>query len=380
VEDSFRLGRIAGISVGVNWSLLVVFWLITWALAGARFPDQYPDEATAAYWVAAAATALLFYASLLAHEMAHALVARAKGVHVEGITLWLFGGVAKLDRDATTPEDELRITGVGPLVSLGAAAVFFAVSLALDAVGVPDLAVGAFRWLALINVILAVFNLIPAAPLDGGRILRALLWRRWDDRVRAAVVSSRAGRVFGYVLIGLGLLEFAAGAGLGGLWFVFLGWFLLNAARAEEQHVLLRGALDGVKVRDVMTPHPHVAPDWMPVDEFLEEHLWRHRFSAFPVRDLDGKLTGLVTLARLKTVRSDRRSEVTVREIACPLGEVASAAPDEPLLDLLPRLSECTDGRALVFSDGELVGIVSPTDVNRALTFASLRSSPERAV
>lgn len=375
MEETVRLGRIAGIPIGVNWSLVVVFWLITWALAGARFPLEHPGYSTAAYWAAAAATAVLFYASLLAHELSHALVARSKGVQVHGITLWLFGGVAKLDREASSPEAELRIAAVGPLTSIAAGAVFGTVALMLNAIGASPLAVGAFLWLALINGILAVFNLVPAAPLDGGRILRALLWRRWDDGIRASVAASRSGRGFGFLLIAFGLLQFAAGAGLAGLWLVFLGWFLLNAARAEESHVLMRGALAGVAVRDVMTASPTVAPDYLTVEDFLEEHVLRNRFSAFPLESLSGGLTGLVTLQRLKSVAREDRPSARVRDVACPIDEVPTASPAEPLLDLLNRMSDCADGRALVMEGDRLVGIVSPSDVARALDVASLRPS-----
>ena len=372
MEESLRLGRVAGIPVGINWSLLAVFWLITWSLAAGRLPDRLPGHAAGSYWAVATVTALLFYVSLLAHETGHAVVARRHGLAVEGITLWLFGGVTRLRGEALTPQAELRIAGVGPLVSLGAACVFAGAAVVTDVVGAGELVGAGFAWLAVINVLLAVFNLVPAAPLDGGRILRAWLWQRHGDRVRASVTAARSGRVFGYVLIGVGLMEFAAGAGIGGLWFMFLGWFLLNAARAEETHVLLRGALAGVCARDVMTREPHVAPDWVTVDEFIEEHALRNRFSAFPVVDVGGRLTGLVTLTRIKEVPPERRSSVRVGDVARPLEEVVTAAPAEPLVDLLARLPRDSDGRALVFDDGQLVGIVTPTDVARAVEWAAL--------
>lgn len=372
MEENVRLGRIAGIPVGINWSLLVIFWLITWGLADGRFPDQFPGHAAGSYWVAAVATALLFYGSLLAHELGHALVARRHGVAVDGITLWLFGGVARLTGEAASPRAEMRIAGVGPVVSLAVASAAGVTAVALDAVGAAELVVGSVAWLATINVILAVFNLAPAAPLDGGRILRAWLWQRHGDRVRASVASARSGRVFGYLLIGLGLVDFAVGAGIGGLWFVFLGWFLLDAARAEETHVLLRGALAGVRVRDVMTREPHPTPDWLTLDAFLEEHALRNRFSTFPAVDVDGRLTGLVTLTRIKAVPPERWRDTYVRDIARPLAELPTADPDEPMVELLGRLSGDPDGRALVVADGTLVGIISPTDVARAVEWTTL--------
>ncbi len=373
MRETLRLGRIAGIPVGMHWSLLVVFWLITLGLAAGRFPQRFPGYVGGWYWTAAVAAALLFYASLLAHETGHALVARSHGMKVEGITLWLFGGVAKLRSEAVTPQAELQIAGVGPLISIGAAAVFALGAVLTNFIGAPELLVGSLAWLAVINAILAAFNLAPAAPLDGGRILRAWLWARHGDRVRAAVTASRAGRVLGFALTGLGLVDFAAGAGFGGLWFVFLGWFLLSAARAEESQVLLREALQGLTVRDVMTPDPSVVPDWLTVEAFIEEHVFRNRFSAFPVVDIDDDLVGLVTLARVKSVPAERRRQTLVRDVACPPADVPTATPDEMLLDVLASLPEDSDGRALVLDDGRLVGIMSPTDIARAAERAALR-------
>lgn len=372
MEESFRLGRIAGIPVGINWSVLLIAWLLSWSLASHRFPTSYPGHTPGAYWTAGVVAAVVFLASLLAHELGHALVARRYGVRVDGITLWLFGGVAKLGGEAATPRAELRIAAVGPAVSVGLAALFGAVALALDGFGAPALIVGSAVWLATINVILAVFNMVPAAPLDGGRVLRAYLWRRSGDRLKATVAAANAGRVFGFVLIGLGVVEFAAGAGLGGLWFVFLGWFLLNAAKAEQTHAILRGALAGVRVRDLMTRDPIVAPDHLTVGEFLEAYVMRHRWSAFPVTGHDGAITGLVTLAHLKAVPSDRRDVVHVHDIACPIAQVTVADPDDSITDVLERLGTCKEGRVLVFSAGELVGIVSPTDVMRMVEVATL--------
>ncbi len=374
MDDSIRLGRIAGIPVGLNWSVLVILWLITWSLAAHRFPQEFAGHSPSAYWTTALVTAVLFFASLLAHELGHALVARRKGVRVEGITLWLFGGVAKLSGEASTPGAELRIALVGPAVSIGAGMVFGLVAIALDTAGAAELVVGAAAWLALINVVLAVFNLIPAAPLDGGRVLKAVLWHRHGDRLRATVTAARAGRGFGYALIALGVFEFAAGGGLGGIWFVFLGWFLLHAARAEELDSTMRGALDGVRVRDVMSPDPVSAPGWLTVQAFLDEYVLRHRWSAFPLEDRDGRLIGLVTMDRLKRVPPPQRAAVRVVDIACPIDQVPSALPDEPLLDLVQRMAGSTDRRALVFDAGQLVGIVTPTDLSRALERATLRA------
>ncbi len=376
MEESFRIGTVAGIRVGANWSLLVVFWLISLGLADGRFPDEAPGYEPNVYWAAALTTAALFYAGLLAHELSHAVVARRAGVCVEGITLWLFGGMTKVRADTQSPTVELRVAVAGPLVSLAAAAGMAAVALLADASRAPALVVTMASWLAHINLILAAFNLIPAAPLDGGRVLRSLLWRRHGDQLRATVTAARAGRAFGYLLVAAGLVAFAAGAGIGGLWSLFLGWFLIMAARAEEADATLRGALAGVTVGDVMTADPVVAPGWLTLDAFLDEYVLRHRFSAFPIESFDGRLDGLVTLARLKQVPADERSVVRARHVACPMEEVPTASPDEPLVALLRRMGGRSEGRALVMDGDRLVGILTPTDVARAIEVATLGPRP----
>jgi len=378
VNDSIHLGRLAGIRIGAHWSLLVVFALIAWSLAAGQLPGEVPHQPTAAYWAVALVTAILFFASLLAHEMGHALVARRLGLEIEGITLWLFGGVARLRADAGGPGGELRIAVVGPLVSLALAALFWGISAALGAAGAPALLAAAAGWLAVINALLGAFNLLPAFPLDGGRVLRALLWSRWGNLRRATVAAARAGRAMAYVLIGLGIVFVFAGAVFNGIWFVFLGWFLLGAAGAEEQAVVLRDTLAGVRVGDVMSRDPVLAPGWITVDELIRSYVMQHPHSTYPIRSFEGEVDGLATLARLKQVPADRRAATRVSDVAYPLADVVRVSSSDPLADLVPRLGQSAGGRALVFDDGHLVGIVSPIDVARAMSVGDLRAAPAR--
>ena len=370
--EGIRLGRVAGFPVAVNWSVLVILWLFTWSLASYSLPGAAPGHSMATYWLAGFIGALLLLGSLLAHELAHALTARRAGLAVTGLTLWLFGGVASLRGEAKTPGADFRIAAVGPATSLVLAAAFAGIGTTLDVFGLAGLPVSVVWWLAGTNLLLGVFNLLPGAPLDGGRILRAYLWRRHGDRVRAALGATRAGQVVAFVLIGLGLLEFLAGGGLSGLWLVFLGWFLLSAARMEETEVTTRQRLVGVRVGDVMSLDPRAAPSWLTVEEFIQRYVWGDRHSAYPVTGPDGTVEGLVTLAQLRGVPAEDRIHIRVRDVMIPLTAVPTATPDEPLYQVMERLTPRTGGRALVLDAGRLVGMVTSADIVRAIEVSGL--------
>ncbi|MET8836017.1 site-2 protease family protein [Micromonospora sp. NPDC004540] len=372
MRASFRLGRIAGVPVGVNWSVLVIFVLIAWALSASQFPRAYPGHSAVAYVAAGLAAAVVFFLGLLAHEVAHAVVAKRNGIEVEGITLWLFGGVSELKGEARDPGAELRIAGVGPLVSLIIGLFFGAIAVLLALTGAHGLLLGSLSWLAGINVLLAIFNVLPAAPLDGGRLLRAAVWKATGDRTKASVVAARAGWVLGALLIGLGLWQFLIGSGVGGLWLALIGWFLIGAAGMEERQARMGSALRGIRVGEVMTPQPQTASGEMTVADFVDHYLFAYRHSALPLTE-EGRPIGLVTLDRVRGIPADRRASTTLAEVSCRADELVLANPDEQLNDLLPRLSQCADGRALVVTDQRLVGIVSPSDISRAVQRGSMR-------
>jgi Zn-dependent protease len=238
MNESVYLGRIGGVRIGANWSLFPVFFLIAWSLAVALLPAAAPGFTRWGYWVFALLTTVAYYACLVAHELSHAFVAQRHGVSVKAIVLWLFGGVAQLERDTPDARSELRVAAAGPATSLGIAALSAALAWLMGSVGASSLIVAAVWWLAAINALLAVFNLLPAFPLDGGRILRAILWRRWSDRIRATAAAAKVGLLVGYGLIAVGILEFLAGGGaLGGIWLALIGWFLTGAARDQRERV-----------------------------------------------------------------------------------------------------------------------------------------------
>jgi Zn-dependent protease len=375
MRQTIRLGRIAGVQVGLNGGALVIVVLLAAGLAFGRLPMVDPGRGVLVYLLAGLVAAVLFLASILAHELAHATVARANGVQVDAITLWLLGGVAELRGEPRTPRAEFAIAVVGPLMSALVGGLFIALDYALAAVGASRLVVSVAGYLAITNLALAVFNLIPAAPLDGGRVLRAAVWRWTGDRLRASIVASRAGRIFGLLLIAAGVAQvLLVRNGFGGLWYVLLGWFIVQAAAAEEERAKLSRQLHGVRVADVMSPRPIVADPTMPVARFIEEVAMGPRHSTYPLVDPNGRLTGLVTLNRIRAVPPELRPARTLADIACPPDQVPMARPDEPLVDLLSRMGGCADGRAVVLDDARrVIGVVSPRDISAAMAMADLR-------
>ncbi|WP_030607567.1 site-2 protease family protein [Streptomyces sclerotialus] len=375
MKGTLTLGRIAGVRVGVHWSVLVILVLVTLALAQGRLPGNHPGHSAAAYWGLALGTAVVFLASLLAHELAHAVVARRNHVKVEDITLWMLGGVARLRDEASSPRAELRIAGVGPLTSAVLGALFVGLFLWLDRLPVPQLLTEAVGWLAAVNILLAVFNSLPAAPLDGGRLLRAFLWWRSGDRLKAALGASAAGRFVGWLLVLLGFASVLLGGDLSGLWLALIGWFMIVTATAEGQQAQFRSTLSGVPVRQVMTPHPATVPATATVEDFLA-HLptdyYRHTaFPVMPSAGVDGAPVGLVSVTQIDRTPADRRATTTLGDIMSPLADVTTALPDTPVVKLIPLLESGAGRRALVISPttGSLVGIVSRSDINRAVSW-----------
>jgi Zn-dependent protease len=367
-RSSIRLGRIFGIPVGLDWSLLVIAGLLTVSLAADRFPAEFPGEPTGAYWVVGLATAAVFFASVLAHELAHSVVARRHGVRVDGITLWMLGGVAKLGGESPTPRAELLISAAGPGTSVALAGLFAAGAIALGGLGAPELLASALGWLAVINAILAAFNLIPAAPLDGGRILASLLWFHHHDRHRAVATAAHVGVGFGWVLVGAGGVGWLAGLGFGGLWTALIGWFVISAARAEGEMARSRMTFGDVRVRDVMTPNPPRARGWLTVEEFLREDAPRLHDPVVVVERFDGDIAGLANVEQLRAVPPFEATGRRVLDYTVQLRMIRTAEPDDKLSDVAARPARGPSQSILVFDDDRVAGIVTPADLERART------------
>lgn len=360
----FRIGSVLGFEIRIDHSWFVIFFLVLWSLSAGFFPGELPDRSEAVYLAMGSVATLLFFASLLAHELSHSVVARAKGIEVEGITLFIFGGMARTRLESEDPVDELLIAGVGPVMSLALGALFFVVSWGATRLGWPPEATRVADYLAFINVLLAVFNLLPGFPLDGGRLFRAAAWKVTGDLTRATRWATTGGRWLGYALMGFGFLQTLAGAPVGGLWLVFIGWFLRGAAGMSYQQHLFREALDGVKVRELMSTNPEAVRPDLTVQDLVDDHLLRGRYQSFPVID-DGRLRGLVTLDEVKRARREDWPKLRVSDVMLGADRVAVVSPDEGMLEVMARMRDPDVRRILVSSDHGLVGIVSSSDVAR---------------
>ncbi|MFG3310167.1 site-2 protease family protein [Streptomyces wuyuanensis] len=352
----------------------MVFGLILFGLARGGFPEASPDRPIWQYWLASAGTSVVFLLSLLAHEVSHALVARRNGVSVDDITLWLLGGLARLRSEAPSPGAEFRIAGVGPLVSLALGAIFALAAVPVAGLFGTGLAVEALAWLAGINILLALFNALPAAPLDGGRLLRALVWWKTGSRLRATAVATVAGQCLGWALIGIGVYLVVAGTAFSGIWLVVLGWFVTVMATMEGSQARLREQLGGIAVSEAMTPGPETVPATTTVGDFLTDPHYRFRHSAFPVVDAGNTTIGLITLKRADAVPVEDRPSTSVERVSLPLEDVATPQPGDPLARLVPDLQSSPAHRALVLDSGRLVGIVTTSDISRVI--ARLNPSP----
>lgn len=364
LSSTFTLGRVAGIEIGINWTWILILALIVWSLARVQFPAAAPGRSWPVYAAMGVVAAAVFFSSLVAHELGHALQGRREGVRTEGITLWLFGGVAKLASEFPSAGAEFRIAVAGPLVSLTLGVAFVLAALAWPSPGaLPSM----LAWLGYINLALLVFNLLPALPLDGGRVLRSAIWARTGDLTTATHRAARVGALIASVLVGLGILETLRG-GLEGLWLALIGWFVLEAGRSEERRVVTMDALAGVTVGMLMTRRLVTVDARSTLSDVATRFRGTARHTAYPVLDGD-VVRGLFPLRVLAETPPSTWARRTVDDYLIPVRLVPHFAVNTPALEAAQELAQAAVGRALIIEDGALVGILSLSDVARALAF-----------
>lgn len=367
ITRGFPLFTIFGFEVKLNLTWLLLGLLITWTLAKGFFPQRYPDLAEPTYWWMGIAGALGILFSIVFHELCHSLVARFYGLKMGGITLFMFGGVAEMRHEPKEPKVELLMAGAGPLSSLVLAGICWLLHLAAVAAGLPVPVAGVLYYLAIINVALAVFNLIPAYPLDGGRMLRAGLWAWRGDIREATRIASTMGSTFGLVLIFLGVVSLLGGAFIGGMWYVLIGMFVRGAAKGSYRQLLFQQMLEGKTARDVMKTDPVTVERSLSLRDFVDDYVYRYRCRLFPVVQ-DGELVGCATVERVKEIPEDQWERTAVADIVSPCSEQNTVSPGERLTDLAASLFGTQSGRQrLVVENGRLLGAVSVDDLRELL-------------
>lgn len=361
-KNAVQLFEIFGFKLKVDPSWLLIAALIVWSLSTSYFPEALPGETATLYTVLGIIAMLGMFVSLILHELSHSLVARSYGLKVGGITLFIFGGVAELEEEPHDPKSEFLIAIAGPLMSLLLAALFYGASMLSDAQSGASLAGAVFGYLGLINLVLAVFNMVPAFPLDGGRVLRAVIWGVTQDLLKATRISSRIGSVFGLFLMLTGALAVFTGGGVGGFWQILIGFFILNASNGSYQNLLVKTALRGKTARQLMSRTVHAIDATASIAELVDDVMLRHGVSFVPV--LSGEvLKGYVDTAGVRSVARENWRSRSVLDITVPAEADNTVATDTPLNEVFRRMTTNTRRKLMVVEGRRLVGVISLSDL-----------------
>ena len=358
-----KLFKLLGFEVGIDMSWIFIAVLIVWSLSTGLFPFYYKDLSTQIYWFMGITGALLLFASIIAHEFSHSLVARKYGMPMKGITLFIFGGVAQMDKEPPRPMAEFMMAIVGPISSIIIALLFYGLYTVGKQGTFPEPINGVVGYLAIINAILAGFNLIPAFPLDGGRVLRSILWGIKGNLRWATRVSSRIGSGFGFALIALGVIRVLYGNFIGGMWLFLIGMFVHGAAKGAYQQLLTRRALEGEPVRRFMKTEPVTVPPSISIEELVDAYVYQYHFKMFPVVEDSQRLVGCITTKQLKEVPRDQWRQKTVGEVAQSCSAENTIAPQADAMQALSVMNRTGNGRLMVVENGRLVGVLSLKDM-----------------
>lgn len=373
---TIRVARLFGIDIEINLSWLAIVGLLAWTLSDSVFPDQYDGWSKAAYWIVGSASALLLFVTVLIHELAHALVAKRRGLDVPRITLFIFGGVSQMSRQPKTPGEEFAIAAAGPATSVVIAGV--ALGLGLATMDWNEKASAMFLYLGTVNAILAVFNILPGFPLDGGRVLRSIAWKRTASFRQATRIASGVGEMFGYGLLLVGALILLSGYALNGLWFMFIGWFLLNAARAEAGNLQLESILGRLTARDVMHGEIETVKPGMSLQEVVDDHMLARGERAVMVTN-DGAVRGILTVSDIRKVPRDQWAQTPVQGVMTPREQVTTVQADTKAIDVLRLVSEKRFNQVPVLDGGQMVGLITRRELLDRLQLAESLAPEARA-
>lgn len=363
---SLRIGKLLGVPIKLHYTLILGVLLIAWTLAVGYLPSEYLGLSSATYWLIGAIGAIVLFASVLVHELAHSYVAKKSGLPVRRIVLFIFGGVSEIEEEPKEAPLEFKMALAGPLTSFVIASALWLLQYMARAFGVGVIIVASLEYGAYINVLLGGFNLIPAFPLDGGRILRAGIWRWKKDRVRATRIATNVGVFFAYLMIFGGFMFVIGGVFIGGLWFILIGWFLKSGAESSYRQTIINETLAGVSIRDIMTRNVHTVDANASAKDVVETHFLQYKHGGFPV-EKDSRLLGLITLQDIRKIPREKWQETKVGEIMTPCEKLKCASPDELAVDALMKMSKQDVGRLPVQENGKLVGIVTRSDILHAI-------------
>ncbi|OGC24903.1 hypothetical protein A2291_02040 [candidate division WOR-1 bacterium RIFOXYB2_FULL_42_35] len=370
MRRSFKLFTIFNIPIEINISWFIILSLIVFTLARGYFPYTNPELSTTSHWLMALIAALLLFASLLAHEMAHSLVAIKHQLPIHGITLFVFGGVAQLEKEPDSPAVEFRMAIAGPIMSFSLAVLFFSLTKTFYNLGLPSPILAITNYLFMLNLVVGMFNLIPGFPLDGGRVLRSILWAWFKDLRRATKIASAFGKTFAFVLIAFGLFNLFSGAFVSGIWFIFIGLFLHEAAGSSYRQVAMKKLLSGTKVAAMMTKNVITVPAEITLDKLVDDYFFKYRHATFPIMT-DDNIIGLVTFHDIKEVTKEKWSTTTAQDIMIPLIHDFVIDAQADVMEAMPILARNGLGRALIIENKKLIGILSQKDILQLFKFKS---------
>jgi Zn-dependent protease len=365
MNRSIHLVTIFDIPIEINYTWFVVFFLVTWTLAQNYFPVALPHYPVIAYWIISILAALLFFISLLAHELSHSIVAMNNHLPINGITLFIFGGVARMSREPQTPKVEFIMAAAGPLCSFSLSFAFYVLTQLFYNLRFPMAIVATTDYLSVINLLVGIFNLIPGFPLDGGRILRSALWSLTGDIKRATEIASAFGKIFAYFLMGAGFLYLFYGAILSGIWLIFIGFFLQEAAATSYQQVAMKQLLSGAKVQDIMSKNIITVDENISLLSLVDDYFFKYRYTSFPVLSEDENIKGLITIHAVKDVHRNMWASTKIKDAMVPLVQNFVVQPNKDVFEALTQMASNGVGRLLVIHNGKLIGIISQRDVIR---------------